>query len=317
MAGRDGQLKGLMQILIDGGWRELYLVRRRHLDPSGKPSGVVSLDYFQNSRVDGSGNQLVGSFLLNGVTVREQSPAAAAAGEAATAAVAAAAEAWARVSNAEPAAESGAGCIARVETPFGKGTCCSNDPTAVSVVELRCGATGYLQHTCVEFQPEEAAGNSLLESEILNPIQQIRQSSSLAVGSTLNETEGKDNSDINATHTLSRVGSFKGSAKAALLTLMPWGTNKTWEYLRLTAVDGRDLFLRHADNFALNSSESWKNEFMSLSTGELAGKGIGKGEWLEFEGGGWGTADAKTALNYGGELQLQQIDSSDWKGDWS
>jgi hypothetical protein len=61
------------QTLIDDSWQELYLVRRQH--PNQQGVEITSLDYFQNRRVGGKGNQLVGSLVLNGVEIHRFSSA--------------------------------------------------------------------------------------------------------------------------------------------------------------------------------------------------------------------------------------------------
>jgi hypothetical protein len=86
------EYKCSMHTLIDGSWKNLYLVCRQHLNSKGDATGVVLLDCFQNSRVDGRGNQLVSSLLLNGVKIDRHTAASVAQG-AAAAAVSAALEA--------------------------------------------------------------------------------------------------------------------------------------------------------------------------------------------------------------------------------
>jgi hypothetical protein len=54
--------KGHMQILMDGVWKDYYVT-------VFDQNGTVSLNTFKNRRVDGTGNQLVESFPLNGVNI--------------------------------------------------------------------------------------------------------------------------------------------------------------------------------------------------------------------------------------------------------
>ena len=60
---------GLIHALIDGDWQCLYFVRREHKNEKEEKTHIVSLDYYRNKRLDGSGNRLVESFPLNGVKV--------------------------------------------------------------------------------------------------------------------------------------------------------------------------------------------------------------------------------------------------------
>jgi hypothetical protein len=60
---------GLIHALIDGDWQCLYFVRREHKNEKEEKTHIVSLDYYRNKRLDGTGNRLVESFPLNGVKV--------------------------------------------------------------------------------------------------------------------------------------------------------------------------------------------------------------------------------------------------------
>jgi hypothetical protein len=87
-------------------------------------------------------------------------------------------------------------------------------------------------------------------------------------------------------------------------------TAAEWEYLTLVGVDGRELCLRQTKL----EIDSLEKEISSFKTGELSLKGIGKGELLTFYDGKFRKADAEKAMNYGGELQLQQSDALVWEG---
>ena len=92
-------------------------------------------------------------------------------------------------------------------------------------------------------------------------------------------------------------------------------TDIKWEYMRLIAEDGRELYLRHDQS----KIQSLQDQISSLSSGIPGLTGIGKGEQLMLSAGRWGKPDATkgellVALNYGGDLQLQE--SSSTAGKW-
>jgi hypothetical protein len=96
--------------------------------------------------------------------------------------------------------------------------------------------------------------------------------------------------------------------KSTVLGFLP--TDAVWEYLTLVGVDGRELCLRQTKL----EIDSLEKEISSFKTGELSSLGIGKGELLTFDDGKLKKVDAEKAMNYGGELQLQQCGASVWKG---
>jgi hypothetical protein len=110
------------QTLIDGSWQKLYLVRRQHLNQQGVE--ITYLDYFQNRRVDGKGNQLVGSLVLNGVEIYRYSSKAAAISAAAAAvsvAAAAAAVSAARIAAAVTGIKDDTSRLSEVSNPLSAG----------------------------------------------------------------------------------------------------------------------------------------------------------------------------------------------------